>query len=247
VIVDQNATDVPSTATLAEDPEARLEFLLEAGVLEMTEDEEVTTTVGFEDTRAIYLDTYTEVSQGQLVETVADLFDVSTAAARERIEAEEVTPSEVATYLSLRSFLEAALPRESLALLVELVEPVGVGSPVPERMRELTDETYREFIDEAGDALVFVWKYPCDPCRRMKGEIPPLLDALPESVAVAGVDGESVVDFRREFDVEAAPEVLVFADGDLVESIRGYAPPARLAEAVADAYDGVDVEFVDEA
>ena len=225
--------DVPSVAAFAEDPETRLEFLVDAGVLEIDAEDDVTTTVPFEDTRSIYADTYTDVSEGQLVETVVDLFDVPAETARERIEAEEVTPNEIATYLSLQSFLDEDLPMESLALLVDMVAPVGVGSPVPDSMTTLTDEDYRDFIDGAGDAVVFVWKYPCDPCRRMKGEIPPLLDALGDEVAIAGVDGESVTDFRREFEVETAPTVLLFADGELVDRLEAYQPVARVAEAIA--------------
>lgn len=245
--MNEHTTDVPSTATFAEEPETRLAFLEDAGVLEVSEDDEVTTTVPFEDTRSIYLDTYTEVSQGQLVETVADLFDVSKEAARERIEADEITANEVATYLSLKSFLDVDLPVESLALLAELVAPVGIGSPVPENMRALTDETYHEAIDEAADMVVFVWKYPCDPCRRMKGELPTLLDALPDDLAIAGVDGESVVDFRREFDVDTAPAVLLFEDGDLVDVHEGYTSLADVAEAIADAYESVDVPDTSES
>ncbi|MEF8853938.1 MAG: thioredoxin family protein [Haloarculaceae archaeon] len=239
--MNEHTIDVPSTATFAEEPETRLAFLEDAGVLAVSEDDEVTTTVPFEDTRSIYLDTYTEVSQGQLVETVADLFGVSPEAARERIEADEITANEVATYLSLRSFLDVDLPVESLALLAELVAPVGIGSPVPADMRELTDQTYREGIEEAGDIVVFVWKYPCDPCRRMKGELPTLLHALPADLATAGVDGDSVGEIRREFDVDTAPSVLLFEDGDLVDVHEGYTSLANIAEAIGDAYGSVEV------
>jgi thiol-disulfide isomerase/thioredoxin len=241
-----NTPDVPSTAEFASDPERRLDYLVDAGVLEVNDEDEVTTTVPFQDTRSIYADTYTEVSAGQLVETVADLFDVSAEQARERIEADEISRNEVATYLSLTSFLEADLPAESLVLLVELVAPVGVGSPVPDDMRELTDETYEGFLADAGDAIVFVWKYPCDPCRRMKGELPTLLGALPESIEIGGVDGESVADFRREFDVDAAPVVLLFDDGEVVDRHSGYQPLAVLSGAIGDAYDSVEGEIVEE-
>jgi len=240
--------DTPShpVPELAEDPEARLEYLVEAGVLEL-EGEAVTTTAAYEDTRSIYADTYAEdeVEDDEIVDTIVELFDVEEEAAREQFEAGEVTRHDVVTYLSLRSFLERELPIEILALLTEIVAQVGFGSPVPEGMRELSDEDYREFIDAAGDAVVFVWKYPCDPCRRMKGEVPRLLEQLPDTVAVAGVDGESVVEFRREFEPEAAPAVLLFADGELVETLRGYTAPADLVEALGEVYEDVAVDVVD--
>ncbi len=233
---------------LTEDPEARLSFLEDTGVFDV-DGEEVTTSAGFEDTRSIYADSYGEgeVTAEQLIDTIVDLFGVDRETAAEHVESGEVSRHDVVTFLSLRSFLDRDLPDDVLALLTELATEVGFGSPVPDYMRELTDDTYRAAIDEAGDIVVFVSKYPCDPCRQMKGELPGVLETLPDGVAVAGVDGESVVDFRAEFDVEAAPEVLVFAAGELVTSHRGYTPPLLLVESFDDVYDGVDVDRIEEA
>jgi thiol-disulfide isomerase/thioredoxin len=225
--------------TLNGDPEARLEYLIEAGVFEV-HDDEVQTTVAFEDTRSIYADTYGEgsVPEETFTETVADLFDLSTEAARAQVENEEVSRHDVITYLSLQSFLDRDLPRETLALLAEMATEVGVGSPVPEDMRELTDADYRDFLESAGDAVVFVWKYPCDPCRRMKGELPEVLDRVPDDVAVAGVDGDAVDAVRTNFDVDSAPVVLLFADGEVAARHEGYTPPAIIGNAIDDVYDG---------
>lgn len=236
-----------SVADLNEDPEARLEFLEAADVFE-GEGEAVSTTGDFEQTRNIYADTYGEngVSDEQLAETVVDLFDVDLETAHDRIDADDDIRHQVVTYLSLQSHLERELPSGTLALLAEMVAQVGVGSAVPDSMPALSDEDYREFIDEASDAIIFVWKYPCDPCQKMKQEIPEVLDQIPDSIAIGGVDGEAVRDFLREFEVEAAPTTLLFADGELVESHRGYAPPPKLADSLDDVYD-VTVTVAEEA
>ena len=235
-----NNDGAPGIEAVRTDPNARLEFLVEAGVLEVSADEDVTTTVGFEDTRTIYADTYGEgaLPEEQFVETVAELFDLSTEAARERVAADEVSRHEVVTYLSLQSFLDRDLPRDALAALAEMAAEVGVGSPVPEGMRELSDADYREFLDSAGEAIVFVWKYPCDPCRRLKGELPEVLERVPEDVAVAGVNGDAVGSFRADFEVDAAPLVLLFVDGEVAARHEGYTPPAVLVDDIADLYDG---------
>lgn len=227
----------PSVETLNDDPEARLEFLAEAGVFELSDDT-VRTTVSFEDTRSIYADTYGEgaMPAEDFVETVADLFDLPEETARERIEAGDVDRHEVVTYLSLQSFLDRSLPVETKALLAEMAASVGIGSPVPDEMRELTDDDFREFVESAGDVAVFVWKYPCDPCRHMKGELPEVLEALPEHVAVAGVDGDAVVDFRKTYDVDAAPLVLFVADGEVEARHEGYTPPAALVDSLDAVY-----------
>ena len=61
--------------------------------------------------------------------------------------------------------------------------------------------------------------------------------AAPESVAFAGVDGDAVADFRSEFEVDAAPATLTFADGDFVEAIEGRRSPEQLAEMFENAFD----------
>lgn len=227
----------PSVETLNADPEARLEFLAEAGVFELRDDT-VRTTVSFEDTRSIYADTYGkgQMSEDEFVETVADLFDLPEETARERIQAGDVDRHDVVTYLSLQSFLDRSLPVETKALLAEMAASVGIGSPVPEEMRELTDEDFEEFLESAGDAAVFVWKYPCDPCRHMKGELPEVLEALPEHVAVAGVDGDAVTDFRKAYDVDTAPVVLLFRDGEVEARYKGYTPPEVLVDSIDAVY-----------
>jgi len=236
-----------SVEELNADPEARLDFLVDAGVFEVDADDAVSTTAAFEDTRSIYADTYTEVDDEDIVDTIVDLFGVPEETAREQYESGEVTRHDVTTYLSLNSFLERDLPAGTLALLTTMAAEVGYGSAVPDYMTELTDETYAEFLEDAGDAVVFVWKYPCDPCRRMKAELPDLVEELPEDIAIAGVDGDEVSDFRKAYEIESAPTTLLFADGELVDRHDGYASIDQLAASAGEVYDSLTVEFVDEA
>ncbi len=238
---------LPTIEALNTDPETRLEFLVETGVLEIDDDDQVTATIGFEDTRSIYADTYSDgqLPEEQFVETVADLFDLSVEAARAEIEAEDVSRHEVITYLSLQSHIDRELPQETLAILTGMAAEVGVGSPVPDYMDELTDETYEPYL-ASGDVAVFVWKYPCDPCRQMKGELPPLLEQLPASISIAGIDGESAPSFRSTYDIDTAPVILLFADGSVQKTHEGYTPPLLVANSLESVYDGVSVDVADE-
>lgn len=237
--------------TLVDSPEARFEFLLDWEILAEHEDGTVTTTESFEYSRGLYADTYGDVDEGTFHRTVAELFGLSESEAATRVEEHGVTREEVVDYLAIRAHLEEIageadvdppeLGTGPLALLARMVTEAAPPSPVPDRMRELTDEDYPAFLDEHGDAVVFVWKRDCDPCESMKLDLDETLAALPGGVAVAGVDGEAVRSFRESFDVSSAPTTLVFAGGELVGPQEGYRSPEALAATFAAAYDEGEV------
>jgi thiol-disulfide isomerase/thioredoxin len=234
-------SDTPSNvpvADLRDDAEARLSFLVGADVIDVDEDDAVTATEAFADTRAVYADTYQHVDDDTFAETIADLFGVTVDEARTRIRETDLTREDLVTYLSLQSHLDRDLPQDVVVLLTSMVSGVGFGSAVPESMPELGDDTYAEFVAEHGDAVVVVWSYPCNPCRSLKRDLPAFRDVLPERVAIGGVDGDSAGRLRQEFDVTSAPTLLFFAGGDLAESFEGYLPVEALSERVESVYGG---------
>jgi thiol-disulfide isomerase/thioredoxin len=224
---------------LRDDAEARLEFLIETSVIDVDENDSVTATEGFEDTRRIYADSYADIGDEEFAQSIADVFGTTVEEARSQIEETDLSREDLYNYLSIQSHLDRDLPQDVLVLLTSMVVGVGVGSAVPDSMPELDDDSYEEFVADQGDAVVIVWSYPCDPCRSLKEDLPELRDSLPESVAVAGVDGDKVGRLRSEFDVTSAPTMLLFSEGDLAEKIEGYHPVGRLLEPLGDAYEGV--------
>jgi len=231
----ENATDAP-IADLRDDAETRLEFLIDTNVIDIDEDDSVTVTADFEDTRVVYADSYADVDDETFAETLADLFDVSVEDAHTRIEETDLTREDLIAYLSLQSHIERDLPQDVLVLLTSMVSGVGYGSAVPDSMSELDDDTYEGFVAEYGDAVIVVWSYPCDPCRSLKEDLPAFRDTLPERVALAGVDGDAVGRLRREFDVTSAPTLLFFVDGELADTFEGYLPAQVLSERVEEVY-----------
>lgn len=234
-------TTVPDNATTdsEEAAEAALDALVEAGAVNEADDGTLTTTTAFMDVRRIYHDTYAHMADERVHDTVADLFGLSHEEAAEALESGEVTVDEVVAYLSARSFFqdrpESPGP-ETLAMMARLLVKIGPGSPVPEGVTELGDDEYAAFLADHPDAVVTVWKHHCDPCEAMKADLEGILAAVPEGVAVAGVDGESVPAFREEFDVDVAPAVLAFRDGDLEATLTGRQSPAALEELFEDVY-----------
>jgi thioredoxin-like negative regulator of GroEL len=219
---------------LRNDPETRLEFLIEADVIDVDEHDRVTATVAFEDSRSVYADTYQDVDDETIAETVADLFDVPIEEARARL-AEDLTREDLITYLSLQSHIDRDLPQDVLVLLTSMVAGVGFDA-VPDSMPELDDDTYEDFVAEHGEAVIIVWSYPCDPCRSLREELPAFRDNLPDGVALAGVDGDAVGKLRTEFDVTSAPTFLFFSGSELADTFQGYLPVDVLAQRIEEVY-----------
>lgn len=218
------------------DVESALDRLIEHGVVDEADEGALSTTSGFEDTRCVYHDTYAHMADEGFHSTVADLFDIDRDEVGEHIDATGMTRDELVAYLSVRSFLDDPPEQETLAVMAGIVVQIGPGSPVPIAVDELTDEDYEAFLADEPDAVVTVWKHGCDPCEAMKEDFDEILAAVPDGVAVAGVDGAEVPAFRRAFDVSVAPAVLLFRGGELRETLTGRQSPGALADAFKSVY-----------
>jgi thiol-disulfide isomerase/thioredoxin len=221
--------------------EERYQFLRDEGVLVQNDDGTVAVTEAYDARRGVYHDTYADADDEQFHETLADLFGLSRAEARDRAERLGITRGELVAYLTLRAYFDDVAPERELSptTLVQMagmVADIDPVSPVPETMAELTDDDYETFLADHDDAVVFVWKRHCEPCDEMKAELDEIREAASERVALAGVDGERVDAFRREFDVDAAPATLTFADGAFVQKEAGRRSPDQLAELFASAF-----------
>jgi hypothetical protein len=238
----------PSNAAL----EDALDALIDAGLVAERDDGSLVTTDAFESTRRVYRDSYAGVDDAVFRTTVADVFGVNESTAAERIDAGAITRDDLIAYLSLRAEFDgeaSGMPREAgggagatpdderLATMATLVAELSPGSPVPDAVRELDDESWPAFLDDHPDAVVTVWRHDCAPCEALKADLDAVLSTLPEAVAVAGVDGESVPDFRRTFDVHTAPAVCSFRAGDLEDVTTGRQSPDAYADRFAAVYE----------
>lgn len=219
------------------DADALVDRLLAAGVLD--EDPEtgaLATTESFEATRAVYHDTYGDADDDRFHRTVADLFGVPRDDAPAVVAEHGVTRDELVAYLAVRAELEGDATHDDLAAMTGVVLAAEPASPAPGRWPEVGDDAYREFLHDHPDAVLLVCKRDCAPCEAMKRDLDDIEAAAPDRVAFAGVDGERAEEVVRRFGVEAVPTTLVFAGGELIESVRGRARPETLADVFADAY-----------
>lgn len=223
----------PDVQRLREDGDARLDYLFAADLLTETADGEITPTESFADVRAVYADSYEDVDDETFHETVADLFGIPVEEAAERVTELDLTRWELATYLAVRSDLDADVPPDVTLELAAVMAAAGEASAVPPELTELPAE-FERFLEQEGDAVVFVFARECDPCRKMKRELDGTLSRIPDGVAVAGADGADAPDLRRTYEVDVAPTTLVFNGGSLHRKLEGYTSPKDVGDAAVE-------------
>jgi thiol-disulfide isomerase/thioredoxin len=232
------APDADGTA-VAEDA---LDDLLAAGVVDEADDGTLSTTTDFEATRGVYYDSYVDVDDEEFHRSVADVFGVSVDEAAAYLAENDVSREEFVDFLALRSFLDDPPAQGTLALMARLLGEIGPETPVPEPIEVVTDETYETFLTEHPDAVLTVWRHYCQPCAEMKDDLDELLAAIPDDVAVGGLDGEGAPRFRLDHGVDAAPAVLLFRDGERHEVATGRTTPETFATLIARVYGDDDTE-----
>jgi len=199
--------------------------------------DEVATTESFEGDRRVYFDTYLPMAEEEYLTSVAEVFGLESAAdAREQLDELGVDREEFATYMTLRSTFEDRSVDE-LARMARMVVDVGPTTPVPDAVEHLDDDSYEAFVTEHDRAVVTVWKLFCDPCEAMKAELDDVLAAFPDEAAVGGLDGEKCPGFCGDMEVNAAPAVVLFEDGEKLDVVTGRTDPDALAAWVEETYD----------
>lgn len=214
--------DASSDDALTADPDDCFDALVSAGVL--AEDERgVRTTDAFDNAHGVYYDSYVGIDDAEFHRSVAETFGLADeATAAQVVEAQGVTREDLARYLALRSELPADATPDELAVMAEMVGEVVPDTPVPADLTDVTDDP-ESFVGEHDRAVVAVWKRFCDPCDRMKEDLPSILADAREDVAFAGIDGEAAGEFCSAYEVSAAPGFVFFDGGERRETLTGYA------------------------
>lgn len=218
-------------ASDSDTPDALFDALVAEDVV--TENGTVALSDDFEHRWSIYFDTYASVTTEAFEESVADAFEIS----REEARNSDVTRKGLSFYLALRAHLDGEYTGAELGQMTEMVAKIGPSSPIPGDVNALTDETYSDFLTANPDCVVSVWKRDCEPCEAVAAELPDIVGQLPDGVAFAGIDGDDVVAFRREFEVTAAPSFLCFRDGECRATVTGRVETDALVESFRDVYD----------
>jgi thioredoxin 1 len=98
----------------------------------------------------------------------------------------------------------------------------------------LTKDNFDSVITQSGKpVLVDFWAPWCGPCRMIAPVLDEIAAELGDQAIVAKVDIDQEPELAARFRVSAIPSLLVFRDGQLVETLRGLQPKARLVSALA--------------
>lgn len=98
----------------------------------------------------------------------------------------------------------------------------------------VTDDNFDQLVTASEQpVLVDFWAPWCGPCRMLA----PVLDEIAAEhegkAVVAKVDVDQNPAVANRFGIKALPTLLVFKNGDVVDTIQGLAPKAKLAAALA--------------
>ncbi len=98
---------------------------------------------------------------------------------------------------------------------------------------KLSDDVFDEEIGKhQGLAVVDFWATWCGPCHMIAPIIEQLADEYEGKVKVGKVDVDANQRTAMRYNVRSIPTVLLFKDGELVESVVGALPKAHLEEKI---------------
>ena len=93
----------------------------------------------------------------------------------------------------------------------------------------LTSATFDSTI-ASGTVLVDFWAEWCGPCRQQLAVLERVAPQIPEGVVIGKVNVDEEPALATRFRIRSIPALLLFQDGQLVKTVNGLTPDARLLE-----------------
>jgi thioredoxin 1 len=103
---------------------------------------------------------------------------------------------------------------------------------------ELTEENFQQEVLEAQEVvLVDFWAPWCGPCQRIAPVVEQLAAENAGRLKVGKVNVDEQPALAAHYGINSIPTLMLFKNGDVVQTLIGLQPKARLQEAINAAFD----------
>ena len=96
----------------------------------------------------------------------------------------------------------------------------------------VTDDTFKETIKKHKMVVVDCWAGWCQPCRMIAPSVEQLAKELSGKVVFGKLDVDSNVATPSEYGIMSIPTLLIFKNGEHVDTIIGAVPKSMIKEAI---------------
>ncbi len=98
---------------------------------------------------------------------------------------------------------------------------------------EFTDANFQEeVLSSSGPVLVDFWAEWCGPCKAIGPAIEELATEYADKAKIGKVDIDSNRDTAMQYNIQSIPSILIFKDGQVIETFVGMKSKEDLAAAI---------------